>query len=159
MKNVVWHCIWLPQMCSRWPSVLMKLFKVPAARHYWHSLNTWDRLEVCNKLCCAGLLRTKLMCRDFTFQHHSVLGFGIKHSTVLMTLLPERVFASLFPFCEWSVYLSSICHLGHLIIISSQPRAGDLTVTCDKCQVIIRNKYSVVYVLSDCAFLCGWISV
>lgn len=55
MKNVVWHFIWLPRMCSGWPSFLMKVFKGPAARHYWHSLNTWDRLGVCNKLCCTAL--------------------------------------------------------------------------------------------------------
>lgn len=103
MKNVVWHFIWLPRMCSGWPSFLMKLFKGPAAQHYWHSLNTWDRLGVCNKLCCAVPLRTKLMCRDFTFQHHSGLGFSIKHSTVLM-MLPKQVFTPLFP-PLWLIYL------------------------------------------------------
>lgn len=102
MKNLVWHFIWLPRVCSGWPSFLMKLFKGPVAQHYWHSLNTWDRLGVCNKLCCAVLLRTKLMCRDFTFQHHSGLGLSIKHSTVPMTL-PKQVLTSLFPF------LSMIC--------------------------------------------------
>lgn len=50
MKNALWHFIWLLRMCSGWPSFLMKLFK---ARHYWHRLNIWDRLGVCNKLCCT----------------------------------------------------------------------------------------------------------
>lgn len=53
MKNALWHFIWLPRMCSGWPSFLMKLFKGPAAQHYWHSLNIGDRLGVCNKLCCT----------------------------------------------------------------------------------------------------------
>lgn len=103
MKNAVWHFIWLPRMCSGWPSILMKLFKGPAAQHYWHSLNTWDRLGVCNKLCCAVPLRTKLMCREFTFQHHSGLGFSIKHSAV-PTTIPKQVFTSLSPFL-WMICL------------------------------------------------------
>lgn len=115
----------------------MKRFEGPAAQHYWHSLNTWDRLRVCNKLCCTVLLRTELMCRDFTFQHHSGSGFSIKHSTVPM-MLPKQVFTSYFVFCQWSVYLSSICHLRHLIINSISSQGWRL---CDKCQESVTNKY------------------
>lgn len=158
MENMVWHFIWLPRMHFGWPSFLMKLFEVPVARRYSHRLNTWGRLEVCNKLCCTVLLGTKLMCRDFTFQHHSGLGFGIKRSTVPM-MLPKQVFTSPFLFCEWSVYHRSICHLGHLIINPiSSCRATDLMGICDKCQVTIRNKYSMVSVLYDCFFLFEWIT-
>lgn len=98
MKNVVWHFIWLPRICSQWPSYLMKHFKEPAAQHYWHSLNTWDRLRVCNKLCCTALLRTELMCRGFTFQHRFGSGFNIKHLTVPV-ILPKQVFT----YCSCSV--------------------------------------------------------
>lgn len=149
MKNAVWHFIWLPRMCSGWPSFLMKRFESPAALHYWHSLNTWDRLRVCNKLCCTVLLRTEVMCGDFTFQHHSALGFSIKRSTAPV-LLPKQVFTSCFLFCGWYVYISSISRLRHLIInsISSQGWRH-----CDKCQVTVQNKYHFVRLL----WLCSWV--
>lgn len=120
MKNVVWHFIWVPWVYSGWPGFLMKRFEGPAARHYWHSLNTWDRFGVCNKLCCATY-RTKLMCGDITFQHQSGLGFSIKLSTVPM-ILPKKVFTSLFLFCEWSVYFYSI----NSILSQSQRLNSDL---------------------------------
>lgn len=37
----------------------------PAAQHYGCGRITWDRLRVCNKLCCTVPLRTKLMLWGF----------------------------------------------------------------------------------------------
>lgn len=93
MKNAVWHFIWLPRMRSGWPSFLMKLCELPSSSAIPTQSEHLRQIGVCNKLCCAALLRTELMCRDFTFQHHSGRDLSIKCSTV-PTMLPKQVFTS-----------------------------------------------------------------
>lgn len=105
MKNEIWHLFFFFAATDvLWMAKLFNEAFGGAARH-WLSLNTWDRLRGCNKLCCSVRLRTELMCGDFTFHHYSGLGFNNKHSCVPVTL-PKQVFMSHFMFHLWSVYLT-----------------------------------------------------
>lgn len=77
------------------------LLRGPAEQHYRSGRNTWDRLRVCNKLCCAVPLRTKLMCRDFALSR-SNSGFRARSGKrrAASAALPKQVFTSPSASCD-----------------------------------------------------------
>lgn len=117
MKNAVWHFIWLPRMCSGWPSFLMKHFKGPAALHYWHSPALETDLE--SVISSAALCRSgQNWCVENSPFNITPVGALVSSTALRRWRSQNRCLHPFSLFCEWSVYLRSICHLRHLIINS-----------------------------------------